>query len=56
MLDLYGLAAYAATVAICYRIAGHVKQAAKEVRMKEPLPLGRNGAFYLGHLGMVQER
>jgi hypothetical protein len=32
-------------VALCYRIAGHVKQAAKEVKGIAPAPFGCPGLF-----------
>jgi hypothetical protein len=32
-------------VALCYRIAGHVKQAAKEVKGMAPAPFGCPGLF-----------
>jgi hypothetical protein len=35
------------TVALCYRIAGHVKQTAKEVKGIAPAPFGMPG-FFIG--------
>jgi len=37
-LDLLHCSIYTASVAICYRIAGHVKYAAKEVEARETNP------------------
>jgi hypothetical protein len=37
--------AYVGYVALCYRIAGHVKQAAKEVKGIAPAPFACPGLF-----------
>lgn len=48
-----GVIAY--IVALCYRIAGHVKQAAKEVRVLRPRRLFLAGGFLL-RAGRAEER
>ena len=56
MLDRNSAPGYpAANVALCYRIAGHVKQAAKEVKGIGPGTFGCPGLF-LGRRAAHDER
>ena len=54
-LTLSGGGRMLAFVAICYRIAGHVKQAAKEVRdaIRDPRCLLRPGVFSCASAGIA---
>ena len=47
-LTLSGGGRMQAFVAICYRIAGHVKQAAKEVKGVSPGTFGFGPGFFIG--------